>query len=135
MTIVRKKPRRTTSCRSKTKQQESDTFTLLCKTRLQTECVREYRFHPTRKWRFDYALPSIKIAIEIDGGVWTLGRHNRPKGYIADLEKFNEAAAMGWLVLKFTPQQQYTTKTLRTLQRAVQQRQNEAQMAGKEQQK
>ena len=102
-----------------------DTFTLLCKSHLKTECVKEYRFHETRKWRFDYALPSYKIAIEIDGGVWTLGRHNRPKGYINDLEKFNEAAALGWLILKFTPQQQYTAKTFRLLKRTIRQRAEE----------
>lgn len=71
------------------------------------KCVREFRFHPVRKWRFDYAFPSLKIAIEIDGGVWTQGRHTRPQGYINDLEKFNHAAAMGWLVLKFRPGEQF----------------------------
>ena len=32
------------------------------------EVVKEFRFHETRKWRFDYAFPSHKIAIEVDGG-------------------------------------------------------------------
>ncbi len=99
-----------------------DMFTRLVRSQLHAECVREYRFHEKRKWRFDYALPQYKIAIEIDGGVWTMGRHNRPRGYIADMEKFNEAAAHGWLVLKFTPQQQYNIKTLALLQRTVKQR-------------
>ena len=100
-------------------QSAPDAFTRLCASELHVECVREYRFHEKRRWRFDYAIPAHKIAIEIDGGVWVLGRHNRPQGYIADLEKFNEAAANGWLVLKFTPQQQYSIKTIALLQRAI----------------
>ena len=87
---------------------EQDAFTRLCAAALHADCVKEHRFHPTRKWRFDYAFPAYKVAVEIDGGVWQYGRHNRPQGYLADLEKFNAAAALGWRVLKFTPQQQYT---------------------------
>lgn len=64
--------------------------------------VREHRFHPERKWRMDFAWPELKIAVEIEGGVWGLGRHNRPKGFIADALKYNTAAEMGWTVLRFT---------------------------------
>ena len=96
-----------------------DAFCLLLRQHLGAEVVAEHRFHPTRMWRFDYALPSHRIAIEIDGGVWIEGRHNRPKGYIADLDKFNHAAALGWRVLKFTPQQQHTIKALRLIKEAV----------------
>lgn len=81
--------------------------------------MKEMRFHPKRMWRFDYAIPEHRIAIEIDGGVWKYGRHNRPKGYIADMEKFNEAAAMGWLVLKFTPEQQMTKTAFNLIQRTI----------------
>jgi len=64
---------------------------------------QEYRFHPTRKWRFDYAWPSHRVAVEIDGGQWITngGRHNRD----SDREKLNNAAAMGWRVLRFSTQQ------------------------------
>lgn len=87
-------------------------FCFLLKQRLGVECVREYRFHPSRLWRFDYAIPDLRIAIEIDGGVWINGRHNRASGYLGDMEKFNAAAALGWVVLKFTPQEQYSAKAL-----------------------
>ena len=100
------------------KQPKYDAFCLLLRQHLGEEVVAEHRFHPTRLWRFDYAIPSHRIAIEIDGGVWIEGRHNRPKGYIADLEKFNNAAALGWRVLKFTPQQKFTTKALRLIKEA-----------------
>lgn len=65
----------------------------------------EYRFAAPRRWRFDLALPEHKIAVEQEGGLWIRGRHNRAKGYIADLEKYNEATLLGWKVLRFTPQQ------------------------------
>ena len=74
--------------------------------------VKEYQFHPERKWRFDYAFPDLRIAVEIDGAVWTYGRHNNAKGYIGDMEKLNTAASMGWLVLRFTTEAKFTTAAL-----------------------
>lgn len=63
---------------------------------------REYRFHPNRRWRFDFAWPDRKVAVEIEGGQWVQGRHQRPRGFEADCDKYNEAAMMGWRVLRFT---------------------------------
>lgn len=63
---------------------------------------REYQFHPTRKWRFDFAWPDKKIAVEMEGGVWIFGGHNRGGGYNKDCEKYNEAVKLGWKVLRFT---------------------------------
>jgi len=65
--------------------------------------VAEHRFHPTRLWRFDYAWPAQKIALECEGGIWTGGRHINPAGFIADLEKYNAAAVLGWRVIRLTP--------------------------------
>lgn len=67
------------------------------------ELTSEYRFHPARKWRFDFAIPDKKIAIELEGGIWTQGKHTRPLGYTADCEKYNEATRLGWRVFRFTP--------------------------------
>lgn len=64
------------------------------------ELATEHRFHPSRKWRFDFALPLLKVAIEIDGGVFGNGRHNRASGFIKDCEKLNHAAAAGWRVFR-----------------------------------
>lgn len=83
------------------------------------EVVKEHVFHWTRKWRFDYAMPELKIAIEIDGGVWEYGRHNRPQGYIDDMEKLNTAASMGWLVLRFTTDDRLKTSTLALIKDTV----------------
>jgi len=65
----------------------------------------EYRFHPTRRWRFDFAWPSIKLAVECEGGNWTGGRHTTGTGFESDCEKYNEAVLAGWSVLRFTGDQ------------------------------
>jgi len=65
--------------------------------------VSEFKFHPERRWRFDYAYPEKKIAIEIEGGIFTNGRHVRGKGFLNDLEKYNNAALLGWKLLRYTP--------------------------------
>lgn len=65
------------------------------------ELATEHRFHPERRWRFDYAHLPTKTAIEINGGVWSGGRHNRSAGYLQDREKVNAAQMLGWKVFEF----------------------------------
>ena len=67
--------------------------------------VTEHRFHPTRRWRFDYAWPEIKLAVEVHGGTYTNGRHTRGGGFTVDREKMNESAIYGWTVLEVTSAQ------------------------------
>lgn len=83
------------------------------------EMVKEYRFHPTRKWRFDYAIPSHLIALEVEGGVWTGGRHIRASGFLGDMEKYNNAALLGWRVFRTTPNNLYSNKTLDMVKNAL----------------
>jgi len=61
---------------------------------------REYRFHLARQWRFDFAYPKLKVAIEVDGGVYTKGRHTRGAGFEDDCEKMAWAAILGWFVIR-----------------------------------
>ena len=63
---------------------------------------REYRFAPPRRWRFDFAHPASRVAIEIEGGHWSGGRHTRGAGFEADCQKYNTAAALGWYVFRLT---------------------------------
>lgn len=65
----------------------------------------EYRFHPTRRWRFDYAWPEQKVALEQEGGVWSGGRHTSGAGFMKDCEKYNTATVMGWRIIRGTPSQ------------------------------
>ncbi len=64
---------------------------------------REYRFHPRRRWRFDFAWPRYMLAVEVDGGIYSRGRHVRGGGFERDAEKRNAAVIAGWRVLHFTP--------------------------------
>ena len=86
------------------------------------EIVKEYKFHQTRKWRFDYDFPFLMIAVEVDGGVWTGGRHINPAGYINDMEKLNTAASMGWLVLRITTDDRFTSKTFDLIKQTIEHR-------------
>ncbi len=68
---------------------------------------REYRFHPTRKWRADFAHLPSRTLIEIEGGIFLRagGRHNRGTGYARDAEKYLEAVLGGWRVIRLTERQ------------------------------
>lgn len=68
------------------------------------EPTSEYRFDDTRRWRFDFAFVSHKVAIEIEGGLYLNGRHVQAKGYQADLHKYNRATELGWVLLRYSPQ-------------------------------
>ena len=61
-----------------------------------------HAFEPGRKFRFDFAWPDRRLAVEADGGTWTGGRHTRGGGYEKDCIKLNQAALRGWAVLRFT---------------------------------
>jgi hypothetical protein len=76
-----------------------------CRARDYPEPEAEFRFHPSRRWRWDVAWVDERVALEFQGGVWTGGRHVRGKGFTADCEKFATGAALGWRVLPVTPSQ------------------------------
>ena len=79
----------------------------------------EYKFLKDRRFRFDFAWPDRMVAVEVEGGVWTAGRHNRPSGFIADCEKYSLAALEGWKVLRVTGDHIKDGKALKWLQRAL----------------
>jgi len=82
--------------------------------------VTEYKFHEKRKWRFDFALifPYTNyVAIELEGGYFVRGGHSRGAAQIRDNEKFNEAALLGWKILRFTPQQITKGEAIRFIKR------------------
>ena len=72
---------------------------------LKIEFVQEFRFHTARKWRADFHIKNTKLLIEVEGGIWSGGRHTRGKGYIGDMEKYNAATMMGYQVLRFSTEQ------------------------------
>jgi very-short-patch-repair endonuclease len=74
----------------------------------------EHRFHPKRKYQFDFCWAKKMIAVELEGGAnedrYTArgerfevrGRHMRAEGFQADMNKYNSAVALGWRVFRFT---------------------------------
>lgn len=87
------------------------------------EPVRELEFaKPVRAWRFDFAWPDLKLACEVDGGT-TFGksRHSRGEGFEKDADKFNAAARMGWIVLRFTTRMVNDGRAIKELESALRQ--------------
>lgn len=76
---------------------------------LRIKWTPEFKFHPTRKWKADYKV-SPSVLVEIEGGVFSQGRHTRGVGYTKDCEKYNEAQSLGYKVYRFTTQQVLTGK-------------------------
>lgn len=63
----------------------------------------EHRFDTQRKFRFDYAIQSIKVAVEFEGGIFMQkSGHNTAKHYTKDTEKYNLALQLGWMVIRVT---------------------------------
>lgn len=81
--------------------------------------IAEYRFHQTRRWRFDFANPELMLAIEVEGGTWNGGRHTRGGGFEKDCEKYNEAMALGWNVARFTTGMVKSGKAFDTIEKLI----------------
>ena len=81
---------------------------LYCKSADLVYCT-ESRFHPKRRWRFDFLVTHLEsgkqCAVEIEGLTNDGGRHQRMQGYQKDCEKYNEAALLGYTVFRFTRDQ------------------------------
>jgi very-short-patch-repair endonuclease len=58
-----------------------------------------------RRWRIDFAWVDARLALEVEGAVWTRGRHTRPRGFLGDIDKYNALALRGWRLLRATPAQ------------------------------
>lgn len=84
------------------RQKHENAFEFLWKAIGGPELKREHRFCE-RMWRFDFAHQDTRTAIEIEGGVWTKGRHNTGAGFSEDRVKYNRAALLGWHVFSLTP--------------------------------
>lgn len=81
--------------------------------------VFQYRFLPPRRFRFDVAYPDRMLAVELNGAIWTQGRHTRGKGATSDAEKLSLAAIEGWRVLIAVPEHVRSGQALRWLEEAL----------------
>jgi hypothetical protein len=80
---------------------------------------REHRFHPPRRWRFDFAWPDVWVAVELEGGIWVGGGHVRGGKYTQNCEKYNMAALDGWCLLRFTESMVTDGTAVRVLREAL----------------
>lgn len=81
--------------------------------------IQEFYFHPERQWRADFHILETKILVEIEGGIWTGGRHTRGKGFIHDMEKYNAATVLGYQVLRFSTEQVKSGLAVRQIERLL----------------
>lgn len=83
-----------------------ETIQQLCE-EFQLSYEEEYKFHSQRKFRFDWAIPQLKIGIEYEGLFSKKSRHTTITGYVADCQKYNLAVLDGWMVLRYTAKNFY----------------------------
>ena len=68
-----------------------------------TGFTREYKFHPKRRWRLDFAWVDQKIGVEVEGGIWLpRSGHNTGVGISRDVEKGNSLTLLGWKLIRVT---------------------------------
>lgn len=108
------------------------------------DLVEEHVFLPGRRFRFDFAIPRLKIGMEVEGGVFAgdragqldvvggklvsrpggKSRHTTGAGYTRDAEKYNLAALAGWLVLRFTSPMLVTGQAVQMVREAIRRRED-----------
>ena len=83
------------------------------------EFQAEFQFNPERKWRADFYIVGSNILIEVEGGIWSSGRHTRGKGYLGDMEKYNSAQLLGYSVYRYSTEQVKSGKAIEDIRRLV----------------
>jgi hypothetical protein len=107
--------RKKKAAKGHTHDEAASQFRLLCKASGLPMPVTEYVFAPPRKWRWDYAWPEEKIALEVDGGIFTHGAHVRGARILLTHEKLNAAACLNWRILYRVPRNLCTDETITIL--------------------
>lgn len=80
---------------------------------------QEHQFNENRKWRADFHITGTKILIEVEGGIWSNGRHTRGKGYMGDMEKYNSATELGYSVFRYSTEQVKSGKAIEEIRRLI----------------
>lgn len=105
----------------KNKLSKIDMFITLVRASLSIDPWPEFYFSMDRQYRFDYAIPEYKIAIEQNGGIWSKGNsgHSSGKGIQRDMDKGALAASLGWTIISRSPDQMLTIETMDFIQSAI----------------
>lgn len=95
--------------------------------------VPEFQFASSikRRWKFDFCWPYWKVALEVEGGIYgrgkacpacnrkSAGAHTSIQRLLSDMEKYNCAAAMGWSVIRTTPDGLESASTIAFVKQAL----------------
>jgi len=82
---------------------QGQAFLSLLRQRELPQPVAEFRFHPERRWRIDFCWPELKVALEVEGGALSGGRHTSGMGFVKDMEKYNELSLHGYTLIRCIP--------------------------------
>jgi len=104
--------KRITVTRNAARSAASLAFTALCADQGLSTPTPEYHFAKPRRWRFDYAWPEHKVALEVQGGIFIAGRHSRGAALLKEWEKLNMAAMRGWRILYCQPKDLCSVATM-----------------------
>ncbi len=113
------KPRKQRGSRGRSKASKGESLLALQLRAVNIEFEQEFKFHPVRKWRADFHIVGKMILIEVEGGIWSNGRHTRGSGYITDMEKYNEATLLGYQVIRFSTEQVKSGLAIRKIEMMV----------------
>lgn len=107
--------------RGKARIEKVDLFPLACEKIGLPTPVKEYRFHAARKWRIDYYFEANgrRVGLEVEGGVFSGGRHTRGAGFKGDMEKYNAAAGMGITIVRVVPGDLLKTETFNLVKKTL----------------
>nr|WP_216076880.1 endonuclease domain-containing protein [Acinetobacter defluvii] len=83
------------------------------------EFQTEFKFNPERKWRADFYIVGSNMLIEVEGGIWSNGRHTRAQGYLGDMEKYNSAQVLGYSVYRYSTEQVKSGKAIDEIRRLI----------------
>lgn len=72
-----------------------------------------------RGWAFDFAWPARLVALEVEGGIWIAGGHNRGGGYAKDMAKYNSATLLGWRIIRVQPKEVCMSETVEMIRAAL----------------
>lgn len=79
----------------------------------------DHLVHHVKQWRIDLAWPTLRVGVDIDGGIWLNGTpHPEASGFIDDMERHNALQLLDWCMVRVTPSQIETGAAMEVIRRA-----------------